>query len=186
MNLKDLTPIMTSNTTPAPYAVYASNYDTTNGKNSEPYLAFNKQNVYSWVWGAGITKAWIDFWFNEIVTVDYIKVESTSTASYPKQILVYGSNDRDTYDLIYDTGIVKNTDYPLLIKIPRSKYKCFRLDCVGVNQNSTYVKHDIKNIYYYQDLDISDASQKLKESIKNVIKNHNLIKQIVEYSVEEE
>lgn len=179
MNLLDLTPIMTSDTTPAPYAVYASNYDTTNSSASLPYRAFNKQSTYTWTWGAGIRQAWIDFWFNEIVTVDYVKIECTSAVTYPKQILIYGSNDRSTYNLIYDTGTISNTNYPLLIKIPRSKYKCFRLDCVGVNQTSTYIKHTINNIYYYQDLDYTNPSEIIKEAVKNAIKNNTLIQKIV-------
>lgn len=185
MNLKNITPVMTSETAPSPYKVYASSNHTSG--TAQPFRAF--ANSGTWETGAGKKTAWIDLWFNVLTKVDYIKIIPKEVKYSPKQILVYGTNDRVTYTLIHTISNIAQTNYPLLFKIPRSEYKCYRLyfassnDTVSSNYTTYY---HISNIYYYEDLDYMGTSETIKNAIIDNMQNNKKLQQVLRYSIEEE
>ena len=179
MNLQNITPKMTSDTSPAPYKVYGSSYNSVD----KPYKALDANaSSTSWKWKGGAKTAWIDLWFNEYTVVDYIDIICPTKSWYANRTCVYGTNDRATYDLIYDTGTYGYVNTKR-IKIPRSKYKCYRLYFTGSTQGD-YISTDIREIYFYKDLDISDPSEQIKSIVTDTIKNHELIKNHIPFRIQ--
>ena len=97
--LQDITPKMTSNTTPAPYKVSASG---TLNVDFAPWKAFSGTNTGGIdSWAGNSIACWIKFDFNKNTRIDAIMTQerdSTPNGTMPKEMILYGSND----DIFYE------------------------------------------------------------------------------------
>jgi hypothetical protein len=101
MALIDITPKMTSNTTPSPYVISASSiYSTT----FEAWRAFNGTLTDandSWVTILNSIAGWIMIDLSVITKIDAISIharnEAASLTASPKDLVIYGSNDGITF-----------------------------------------------------------------------------------------
>lgn len=124
----DVTPIMTSNTTPAPYVVSASsNY---NLNKYLPYFLFDGNANSCWASAEGITKnSWVDILLNKPMNSIFIRGYSNNLEN-PKNISILGSNDNNIFDNIIDYIINIENNGTLMIKLPNTvRYKYYRLYC---------------------------------------------------------
>lgn len=97
MALIDITPTMTSNTTPSPYVVSGSSIHLTRNF----YNVFTSDMTVSWHSGSG-NQHWIQLDFGNSVEVDYFSMSGASSHA-PKEFSLYGSNDGAIYEKIYST-----------------------------------------------------------------------------------
>lgn len=106
----DVTPIMTSNTAPAPYVVSASSYWTADGGYS-PYKAFDNDNNkvtsgHNWITADGTKTGWIKLDFNKKTAISHFSLQchtsinSSTTAHMPKDFVLFGSDDDIVYNKI--------------------------------------------------------------------------------------
>jgi len=100
--LTDITPVMTSNTTPVPYIVSASS----NSSDRLPWMAFNNVSAGSSldnvVWSTSSTTSfgWIKLDFGKNQKVSHFSMSSHSTVSadgLPKEFVIAGSNNNSTF-----------------------------------------------------------------------------------------
>lgn len=97
----DITPIMTSDTTPAPYVITTSGI--TSGQDA--WKAFNGSvSSPSDCWASDKANGWIQIDFGKKVAITSFALTGimTNTQYNPKSFKVYGSNDNSTFDLIYE------------------------------------------------------------------------------------
>lgn len=92
----DITPIMTSNTTPSPYVVTASSQYNTD--TYLPWKAFNGTNINGldcWVTGSSIKNGWIMIDLNVPVTINGFRITCRYgyTTCAPQDFTLEGSND---------------------------------------------------------------------------------------------
>lgn len=180
MNLKNITPVLKGNSSDKSQA-YASSSATTG--TAYPWKAFDNIANSAWSSLVNTKTAWIELLFETTPIVDYIEVNSTHANRLPKKILVYGSNDRTTYDLIHTTPILTTDSYPYLFKIPRTdKYKCLRLTFPESLNTSTSVYelfYQINEIKFYEDLDYLPVSERIKKAVMDTIQKNELVKHII-------
>jgi hypothetical protein len=103
MALINITPIMTSNTTPTPYVLSASSVNGT----YYIWKGFNATAVDSNdCWLTNGTTGYVIMDFSVVTTIDAISIMSRNDVAMtyqdtaPKSFALYGSNDNATYDLI--------------------------------------------------------------------------------------
>lgn len=186
MNLVNVTPVLTGVSTDTSKA-YASTTDTSGS--AQAWRAFDNKTDSAWTSGVRAKTAWLDLLLPVKTAVDYVKVINADKTRVPKKILVYGSNDRVTYELIHTISNIAISQYPLLFKIPRSNYKCYRLSFVEshLTTNTGYEKYySIRNVYFYRDLDYRGVSQRIKNAVIETIQTHPLIQNLVTAEIEEE
>jgi hypothetical protein len=105
MALVDITPIMTSNTTPAPYVVSAS---SEYGSTLRAYNAFNPNG--EWVSAASTPTGWLKIDFGSATKTDALSINGRGGElnTNVKNFIIYGSSD----DLIYEQ--IKSVDNQIL------------------------------------------------------------------------
>lgn len=175
MNLKNVTPVLTGSISDSANA-YASSYSTDGS--SYAWKAFDNKSNTKWTSGVRAKTAWLELLFNKETIVDHIKVVNTDNIRLPKQILVYGSNDRKTYELIHTVSDITVDMYPLSFKIPRSNYKCYRLtfpESHFVSDSAYEYFFKIAEVYFYEDLDYRGMSEKIKDIVFQTIVNHKMM-----------
>lgn len=105
--LIDVTPIMTSNTAPAPYVATASSFSSSR----LPYMAFNNTNGVGtatldniiWASSTGGQSGWLklDFGKNQKISHFIMMAHATiASTGMPKDFVLYGSKDDIVYDKI--------------------------------------------------------------------------------------
>lgn len=187
MNLKNVTPVLTGKISDKSKA-YASSTSTTG--TADAWRAFDNVANTAWTSGVRDKSAWIELLFETIPNVDYIEVSSTHANRLPKQIYVYGSNDRTSgsYELIHLTPELTASSFPYLFKIPRTnKYKCLRLtflESLNTSASNYEYYYQINEIKFYEDLDYTGASERIKREVKKVILNHRLAHTIVRAEID--
>jgi hypothetical protein len=107
MGLVDITPIMTSNTTPSPYVVSASSIWSTQ---YDVYKAFDGSNTATddrWGTVSGTNTGWVKIDFGSAKKIDAFSIicgniASNNVATMPKSFSLYGSNDDISYEKIIE------------------------------------------------------------------------------------
>lgn len=184
MNLKNVTPVLKGNSFDTSKA-YASSEATTG--TAYAWKAFDNVANSAWTSLVMAKSAWIELLFAKETTVDYIEVISTHNIQLPKKILVYGSNDRKTYDLIHTISDITVDQYPLGFKIPRKTYKCFRLsfpESLNTSTSNYAYYFTINQINFYEDLDYIGVSENIKNLVLNTINNNKLMQNVLTAKIE--
>ena len=175
MALINITPLMTSNTTPSPYVVSAS---SVYGSVSQPWKAFDNlmtSEATSWLTAIGNVTGWIKIDFSIETRINAFSVGncvSSISNQFPKSIILYGSND----DLYYD--YIKKIDSQILWDNIKTETRLYNLDfsvtyryykimIVENNGNPSYSA--IGEIKFWQDDGITPT-----ESSKTVSRRYTL------------
>ncbi len=146
MSLVDITPVMTSNTTPSPYAVtssgiYSATYDS--------WKAFdnNMSTDNCWATPNAIITGWIMFNYSTPTTIDAFSIAnrnfgaSTALPAAPKDFNLYGSNDGLSFTLIeaHLNEILWNSGESRLFLLKQSvTFQYYRLNIITNNGYATY------------------------------------------------
>lgn len=154
MALINITPTMTSNTTPSPYVVSASSQYS---EIYAPWKAFDGKTGYENTWGtiSNTPYGWIKIDFGIEKRIDAFSVTSrnyTDQADAPKTMILYGSNDDSNYSQILEVNnqILWSSVERRLFNLPNPvSYRYYRLNCIQNNGKSNYVV--IGEITLYQD-----------------------------------
>lgn len=138
---------MTSNTTPTPFIASASSvWDS----RYESWKAFNGTNIdYSDCWATANWKVtgWIQIDFGEKKRVNMLSLTSRnnsdlrhSVETFPKDIIVYGSNDGVNFKQIKSFNSLSVTTYneTITLELPTSYYRIYRLEVLSNNGNTSY------------------------------------------------
>lgn len=184
MNLVNITPVMTSNTTPAPYRCYASSTWT----GHDAYQAFDNIDTGTSYWHvstAGRNTGWLVFDFTFIMPIAAFSMYNTYHPSGydPKTIKVYGSLDGSTFTLIksftYTESARLNKDYRFYFD-KQVKYRAYKFE---VTVTGSYAA--LQELKMFQDLD-QMYSVSLKEKVLQVIYENNAFQHLITYSIESE
>lgn len=135
----DVTPIMTSNTTPSGYEVSASSELTTTG-DYRAYKAFDgivNDNNY-WITQIDkITNQYLRLSLSKETKINAILMITDSKSNCPKDFILRGSNDGNDWGDIYKSTFDNNSkDLTQLFFAPFSKYKFYELFFIN-NQGDT-------------------------------------------------
>ena len=154
MALINITPVMTSNTTPAPYVASASGQIDTNYL---PWGAFTKESEKEWV--VNKTSGWIklDYGVSTKISAYGIRARAlskTATApeQAPKSFSLYGSNDDSTYELLSSLSNevlwtpFEERNYNIGFNV---SYRYYKLVIASNNGHSSNV--GISELNFYQD-----------------------------------
>jgi hypothetical protein len=151
MALIDITPVMTSNTTPTPYVVTAS---SVYGAGYEEYRAFNNVlGTDKWVTNASVT-GWIKLDFGSEKQIDAFSVYSALATNAPKTFILYGSLDDINYEQIIkiDSQLTWGTATVAegrLYRLDNSvSFRYYRLNII---ENNGYTNSAIAEIKFWQD-----------------------------------
>jgi len=140
MALINITPIMTSNTTPSPYVVSSNN----NWEGYEAWKAFNNTLVNSgdtYLTQSGTTTSWLKIDFSTTTKVDAFSLYYRNNTTYnevPKTFILYGSNDDSSYEQIIkvDSQSLWATAEGRLYKFPFSvSFRYYKLNILENNGN---------------------------------------------------
>lgn len=156
MALTNITPVMTSNTTPSPYtasasSVYSSTYDA--------WKAFNETLVDSndaWATATNSATGWIKLDFGTPTKIDAItivmrNIVTETSGVQPKTFILYGSNDDSSFEQIMkiDNQILWNPLESRLYKLPSSaQYRYYRLNITENGGGTIIVIGELK---FWQD-----------------------------------
>lgn len=162
MALVNVTPIMTSNTTPSPYVVSASSSQS----NRDAYRAFDgiKNNVANGWATNSTTSGWIKLDFGSPIKCSAISITSRSTngepspipafigtTEAPKNFKIYGSNDDMSYDLVLslENEVLWTPEETRLYNFETSvTYRYYKL---MISSNNGYVYVAIGELEFWQD-----------------------------------
>lgn len=155
MALIDITPIMTSNTTPSPYAVYTYlDYNS----NNKGWKAFDGNVSSSDGWLSGGVTGSIKLDFGVITSIDAFSVYSRGVSTQeqltecPNTFILYGSNDNIIFEQIIEISdqILWNPSEGRLFKLSsKVSYRYYRISISKNNGHSSYV--GIGEIKFWQD-----------------------------------
>ena len=172
MALINITPVMTSNTTPAPYVASASGQIDTNYL---PWGAFTKESEKEWV--VNKTSGWIklDYGVSTKISAYGIRARAlskTATApeQAPKSFSLYGSNDDSTYELLSSLSNevlwtpFEERNYNIGFNV---SYRYYKLVIASNNGHSSNV--GISELNFYQDDGITPT-----ENSKTVSRRYTL------------
>ena len=158
MALIDITPKMTSNTTPEPYVVSASSmWNAT----FEAWKAFNGTvvDIYDgWSSARNIITGWLKIDFGSAKRIDAFSVTSRNIDDMtitPKNFILYGSNDDISYEKIYEANneILWHTKELRLFKLQNYvSYRYYKITFSANNGNISYT--GVGYIKFWQDDDI--------------------------------
>lgn len=159
MALINITPVMTSNTTPSPYVVSVSSQQV----GFEGYKAFDNQNesdTNAWATANGVTTGWVQLDFSVSTKINafsiYARNWNTSlgydNTECPKDFILYGSDDGLTYTQIKQInnqimwkqkeGRLFNLDFPVY-------YRYYRIQIISNNGKTAFTV--VGEIKFYQD-----------------------------------
>jgi hypothetical protein len=147
MSLVNITPIMTSNTTPSPYVVSASSEFATS---QQAWYAFNNLFDDCWVTN-GIANGWIKIDFGSVKKIDAISLYARNDATLAKtesanNFILYGSNDNILYEQIISINnqalwtIKEGRLYRLPASVTYRYYKLILNNNGGTNLSISEVK----------------------------------------------
>lgn len=152
MALVNITPVMTSNTTPAPYVVSASSsLETTD---AYVWNAFDgtTTGITKWETVSGIIAAWIKIDFGSVKTIDAFSIKcKTGFTSAPKDFVLYGSNDNIIYESIttLSNEILWSADEDRLYRLQCSvSYRYYKLNIIT---NNGFTSTAIRKLKFYQE-----------------------------------
>lgn len=100
--LTNVTPIMTSNTTPSPYVVTGSDVSTASPTDPQPFKAFDRR-IDTFFLTSLTSNGWIQLDFGRKQSVSNFSLQyntSPTNTHMPKDFTLYGSNDANNYTLI--------------------------------------------------------------------------------------
>lgn len=150
MALIDITPVMTSNTTPSPYVASSSDANTTGQAAWNAFTNNGRLNTF-WHSTAG-SGHWIKIDFGSIIKIDAFSIMCNPTeTSAPKIFILYGSNDNLSYEKIIECNNEMTWfDYEIrLYKLPHSvSFRYYRLNITADNGYNYTVINELK---YWQD-----------------------------------
>lgn len=183
MNLVNITPIMTSDNTPAPYSCYASSV----WSGYPAWKAFDGDDTYSSYWhvvsgGSG----YLVFDFGSPTSVAAFNLYNVAYAgSYdPYSIKVYGSHDGETFELIqaFTKGSGALTKDSIFYFDKQVTYRTYKFDMIT---RGSYLA--IQELRMFEDTDQTiKISNKIKDKVLKTILNNSLIqKYVIPYAEEE-
>lgn len=153
MALINVTPIMTSNTTPSPYVVSTSSSYTsaTDSENYDGWYAFNGEVSGAikdcWATKNGTITGWImlDFGYKTKVDVLSIKprlsITSNGLTSMPKDFELYGSDDGRAFTLISSMSNINDWAYgefSTFLLPSNTKYRMYKIKILSNNGHSSF------------------------------------------------
>lgn len=150
----DITPVMTSNNTPAPYIVTSSSVST----DQQPYRAFNGTvNSPNDSWAASTVACWLKVDFGKTVSVTKFALTGihTNTQYNVKDFKLYGSNNDETYDIIYEANNQidwKSSEYREYILSSTAQYRYFKIE---ITSNNGAAYSGISLLHFYSPSAIS-------------------------------
>lgn len=157
MNLVNITPVMTSNTTPSPYVVTASSiYSST----YDAWKAFNgtvTDDNDCWATVNGTITGWIKIDFGSSTKIRAVSIQCRTmltTTSSMNTFILYGSNDNIIFE---ELKTVANQNYwspteTRIFKLSESvTFRYYRINIVSNNGSTIY--SDIGDIKFWQDTD---------------------------------
>lgn len=149
MALVNITPVMTSSTTPSPYVVTGSSaLDAT----KSAWYALDGSATTWWHSASGVAQ-WLKIDFGSSKKVDAISITSNATnTSAPKNFILYGSNDDITYEKILECNnemFWTSGGETRLYKLPNSvAYRYYKLTTSADNGYGYIVINELK---FWQD-----------------------------------
>jgi hypothetical protein len=153
MSLVNITPVMTSNTTPSPYVVSASGIYSTD---HDAWKAFDNitAGTQGWVTQNGAITGWLKIDFGSTTKISAISIvgDGSSGNVSPKSFLLYGSSD----DIVYEKLMECNNEILWLLSEERI-YKLpidvsYRYYKIIINSNNNYSNFSALNeVRFWQD-----------------------------------
>lgn len=149
--LVNVTPVMTSNTTPAPYVVSSSDYNSTT---QYIWNAFNNDgNTGSNFWHSTTGQGhWVKIDFGSVIKINAFSIMSYPLiTSAPKSFILYGSNDNITYEKIieFNNEILWSAYEVRLFKLLSSVlFRYYRINFFADNGYNAIVLSELK---FWQD-----------------------------------
>lgn len=183
MNLVNITPIMTSDNTPAPYSCYASSV----WGGYPAYKAFDGDDAYYSYWHVSNGHfGYLVFDFSSPTNVAAFNLYNTTYAgSYdPYNIKVYGSHDGKTFELIQEfmnnNSTLTKDDIFYFDK--QVTYRAYKFDMIT---RGYYLA--IQELRMFEDTDQTiKISNTIKDKVLKRILNNSLIqKYVISYAEEE-
>lgn len=160
MNLVNITPIMTSDTTPEPYSCSSSTGNV--------YKAFDNNSRTYWSSNAHATSASIIFNFGEITPIYCITAvgsNNSSSGADINKIIVYGLNDDNEWILIKELksniSSTNNSTVHTFYLDEQVTYKSYKFDIITNNGTGRYMR--LSEIKMYQDTDQITFKNKIKK-----------------------
>ncbi|WP_312369047.1 discoidin domain-containing protein [Lachnoclostridium sp.] len=181
MALIDITPIMTSNTTPAPYVVsassiYSDKYEAWRAFDSSEYLG-------NWTANSTSVAAYLQIDFNIITKINAFSIASytggSTSAAFPKDFILYGSNDGINFEQIIE--INNQILWKYGTEAERRLYRlnksvAFRFYRLNIITNNGFAYSACGNIKFWQDDGITETITNKKASLAYCLpKNSTLI-----------
>ena len=183
MNLVNITPIMTSDNTPAPYSCYASSV----WDGYPAYKAFDGNDTgYNYWHVASGNSGYLVFDFGSPTNVAAFNLYNVYCSSNynPYSIKVYGSHDGKTFELIKEfinnnTNLTKDDIFYFDKQVT---YRAYKFDMI-----SNYVFLAIQELRMFEDTDQTiKISNTIKDKVLKTILNNSLIqKYVIPYAEEE-
>lgn len=170
MELIDITPIMTSNTTPTPYFVSASNeYSVSN----LVYKVFDNDKSTDWM---GRIISWLKIDFGQETQIDAFSISGVNdTTASPRSFKLYGSNDDINFFELFSVdgesmwGMNETRHFTLNTSY---HYRYYRINVLANNGHT--IVSGIKQIRLYKNMGIkiSHSNASLKQTLPmNTTKN---------------
>lgn len=151
-SLTNVTPIMTSNTTPAPYVASSSSEFSTNNKAYRAFDSSITQPTFLLASGQQTGYLKLDFGANRLVSNFSLKANSstmsTTTDYMPKDFEIYGSNDDINYTLLHSYSNEQSwafTEERIYSLGGIFYYRYYRLDILS---NNGYTSSGIPELSY--------------------------------------
>lgn len=168
MALIDITPVMTSNTTPAPYVVSVSGIYSTG---YEGYKAFNGSISGIDSWAIKGQSGWIKIDFGNTIKINGFSISARESlgnggvSELPKSFILYGSNDDIKYEQILPVSEqvmwVKKEERLFVL----SNSINFRYYRITVTSNNGHIYTAIGKIKFWQDDTITPTITNTKASM---------------------
>lgn len=183
MNLVNITPVMTSDNSPAPYSCYASSV----WGGYPAWKAFDGNDTGSSYWhtSSSYNYGYLVFDFGSPTNVAAFNLYNVAYAgSYdPYSIKVYGSHDGETFELIqtFTKGSAALTKDTIFYFDKQVTYRAYKFDMM------TYGSYlAIQELRMFEDTDQTIKwSNTIKDKVLDVIINHELIqKYVISYNEE--
>ena len=178
MNLVNVTPVMTSDTTPAPYSCSASSVYSS-GKAA--WKAFDNRTDSHWSSKAHATTSDIILNFGEKTPLYCITArgsKDTGSGSTINKISIYGRNSNDEWVHIKDLSTTisssNNTTVHTFYLDKQVSYESYKFTVITNRGNNMYMR--LSEIKLYQDTDqLQPPSERVKTLVKETILNHELM-----------
>ena len=155
MALVNITPVMTSNTTPSPYTISQSSYYSTGNLGWRAFDGTFSGNADAWVGASGTTTGWVQIDFSVQTKIDAISLMTRNYTNAPiemlKDAILLGSNDGTTFQSILyinsQTNWKSSESRLFELSIPVS-FRYYRLQ---INTNNGGGILSLGELYFWQD-----------------------------------